>query len=633
MICPFCKEVPISGIEVFPMNLELLEQAVEKRSKGSQALKCASTSSVDFAEDMLDAQAEESYLLASSESALSSRRTSSHRTGRWTDEETDFVDLLVHAFDHGSLPMAAGVRLNDFLCSVLMCKASRLTKKMKNARLSMRVYQLKPRAERLDCEMLTMMQEKFLQSLEDEATRLELRFVMGKTWRQNIINLCLQVDYTKLETNAWVKSLDAMEKRAAEAKENIRKARRAQMGLTLNRDGAPPKSAAFDTRFQDHNPKQFWRTNMTYRDRGDSFASSTEASEHTKFVQSPDQNGHNETDSIASIDDFTNIFDDTKSMENFTNNSLWHLSDVSFLDNVISYIQSHNLPFEHVDVWVPSYAPNASREEQDFRLYHAGYATRNDIDQKLIFKFDEFGENNSKIIFSPGAGLPGRVFSSGRPFYECRSNERIDHASIDDMLSIKTGLGIPIAEPSVGNLVVVMYSVFDHTLTLEQIDTWISALTKFHPCARWKLKIEAENSGPYFKASRTSERSNQSSQGPAETFTNISGPLSLLVNDWSFINLAPVEVKTAAPQSDSSESTTSATLSVKNSPSIRTFKSLVSRFTTSALPDEACFLKEPSYTDDHTSMPKRVRLSDHRIGDLDIGVIHIVDDKKTTLPF
>jgi hypothetical protein len=178
--------------------------------------------------------------------AFSSNRSAPQRIGRWTDEETDFVDSLVHAFGHGSLPMAAGVRLNDFLCSVLMCKSSRLTKKMKNARLSMRVYQLKERAEPLDCEMLTMMQEQFLQSLEDKATRLELRFVMGKAWHQNITNLCVQVGYAKLDTNAWIQSLDAMEKRAAKAEENICMAQRAKMGFTLNCDGAPPKSAAFE---------------------------------------------------------------------------------------------------------------------------------------------------------------------------------------------------------------------------------------------------------------------------------------------------------------------------------------------------------------------------------------------------
>lgn len=70
--------------------------------------------------------AERSYLLAASGSTTLSFRDVSPRTGRWTDEETDFMDFLVHAFDAGTLPLAAGG-----------------TKKMKNARLGTRVHELK----------------------------------------------------------------------------------------------------------------------------------------------------------------------------------------------------------------------------------------------------------------------------------------------------------------------------------------------------------------------------------------------------------------------------------------------------------------------------------------------------------
>lgn len=53
------------------------------------------------------------------------------RTGRWTNEEMAFCDKLILCFKDGLLPVTDGVKLNDFLSSVLRSKQSRLTKKMK----------------------------------------------------------------------------------------------------------------------------------------------------------------------------------------------------------------------------------------------------------------------------------------------------------------------------------------------------------------------------------------------------------------------------------------------------------------------------------------------------------------------
>ncbi len=53
------------------------------------------------------------------------------RTGRWTNEEMAFSDKLISCFKDGLLPVTDGVKLNDFLSSVLRSKQSRLTKKMK----------------------------------------------------------------------------------------------------------------------------------------------------------------------------------------------------------------------------------------------------------------------------------------------------------------------------------------------------------------------------------------------------------------------------------------------------------------------------------------------------------------------
>jgi hypothetical protein len=51
-----------------------------------------------------------------------------YRTGRWNEEEVEYVDLLVSLFDQGLLPLADKTKLGQFLGDILLCKSSRLTK-------------------------------------------------------------------------------------------------------------------------------------------------------------------------------------------------------------------------------------------------------------------------------------------------------------------------------------------------------------------------------------------------------------------------------------------------------------------------------------------------------------------------
>jgi hypothetical protein len=53
------------------------------------------------------------------------------RTGRWSDDETVYVDQIIRLFDGGYLALPNGIKLNELLRDMLLCKSSRLTKKMK----------------------------------------------------------------------------------------------------------------------------------------------------------------------------------------------------------------------------------------------------------------------------------------------------------------------------------------------------------------------------------------------------------------------------------------------------------------------------------------------------------------------
>lgn len=117
------------------------------------------------------------------------------RTGRWTTEETEYCDSLIRAFEQGMLPLTDGVKLNDFLSSMLKSKQSRLTKKMKNAHLSSRQYRLNlghipTKQEATD---FSRKETEFFASIKCPMERSEIRFHMQKEWREMFSSYCAAI--------------------------------------------------------------------------------------------------------------------------------------------------------------------------------------------------------------------------------------------------------------------------------------------------------------------------------------------------------------------------------------------------------------------------------------------------------
>ena len=79
-------------------------------------------------------------LFAQGLSPTSAPSSNELRTGRWTAEETIYCDKLAQKFVDGRLPLTEGIKLNEFLSDMLKSKQSRLTKKMKNAKLSSKTF-------------------------------------------------------------------------------------------------------------------------------------------------------------------------------------------------------------------------------------------------------------------------------------------------------------------------------------------------------------------------------------------------------------------------------------------------------------------------------------------------------------
>jgi len=539
--CPCCNHL-VNGFYLFPMSLAELDRAVQLKKEAAMKAKKLDSSAVlndngkrdrsSVGDDVIEVQAETSYLLLSHTQGMSGGSVMSAegdfwRTGRWTDEETQYVDCLVEAFDRGQLPVPNGVRLNDFLRDILLCKASRLTKKMKNAKLSSRSFdmqiELLPGHAMLNRQLLSSLQEAFLNSITQEPAKLELRFNVTKAWRSLFSNLCLQLGSNMLHANDWITSLEEMEARAREAEEMIRKARRRRMGMALKTD--VKSSTAPDGVYFSGIPIPKHGT-ATSRSRLKSTGSNTSVSTNAS------DDGSQEDSLIASmldlgaespvgqtVDDIAMLFHDFDG----TGGGDGHLSPTSsflskagvrkncgpFLEAIVLLMEQLDLPFQHVDVWVPSFPAasssagsansTAASKSSEVRLYHAGHATRSDIDPVMYGLLHEYGEYSTRFSFASGAGLPGRVYESGKPMWERHLDDAdpqfFKRAGGAKVYGVKTGFGLPMATTAIGRMVVSMYSTFDIEESLEVAKSCLTELAKFRPEPKWRLVVEMEAVG------------------------------------------------------------------------------------------------------------------------------------------
>lgn len=515
-MCPLCMRAPVSEMHLFAMTIDDLDQAVECRKNSVMKKEHGKA-----AESFELVQAEASYLLLA-HSPMSNGISGEHsyqRTGRWTDEETALTDFLMDAFDKGRLPTPEGIRLNDFLSGLLLCKNSRLTKKMKNAKLSVRSYEFsvdKGINFCIDFQMLSSLESKFLESVSSEPTRLELRFNMTKMWRSHFSNLCLQVGSTLLNASDWISSLETMECRAAQAEESIRKSRRRRMGLALKNDvrAAVVSSTESGVFFSGMPMKKMESSKVT---RADSMLSTSNlVSADGSAVENPHGPGDAESlcetdfgseadfinemlDGKGQTEDFSKILDDFVTGEPFFQPSN-HLRNSAgpFLEEIVAFVEAHNLPFQHVDIWVPSYTVQGRGQPDELRLCHAGHATRSDLDSSLFCQLFEYGEYSTKFSFAPGAGLPGRVYSTNRFSWE-RHIDQADpslfkRAGGAKIYGVQTGFGFPLKTNAIGKIVLSMYSTSDVAEDPTVIKCCLENIGQYVPEPKWKLVVEMSDS-------------------------------------------------------------------------------------------------------------------------------------------
>uniref|UniRef100_A0A7S3QCM2 Uncharacterized protein n=1 Tax=Chaetoceros debilis TaxID=122233 RepID=A0A7S3QCM2_9STRA len=389
------------------------------------------------------------------------------RTGRWTAEEMNYCDKLIEVFKDGDLPIADGVKLNDFLATMLKSKQSRLTKKMKNANLSGKIFK-RTNGYIVDsdqCKEFAETEDAFLRSLSDAQEQASVRFHMQKEWREIFSSFCVSLGYS-LDADAWLSSVEEMEKRESLAKDAARMARRKMMmGIALNQDVQNPDQGVFIERSA----------------TGDAVGPYDNFSlDHDEFL------------SLLTDKPFA-AGANVKGRPGQTagERHYWHYSS-PFLGKVISHIQRHGCPFEHVDVWVPSFVPDSEASEgsginnnSTCRLCFAGSATADVqvpidgvgpaqvLSQDEQFNLLSFGDYSQKFSFNVGCGLPGRVYENGVPAWE-QSVQNAPHQHFERcggaiQWGIRTVVGIPVPSPNVGRIVVVVYSRHDRNKDQELV--------------------------------------------------------------------------------------------------------------------------------------------------------------------
>jgi hypothetical protein len=498
------------------------------------------------------------------------------RIGRWTAEETSYCDKLIAHFEAGNLPIPENIKLNDFLSNMLKSKQSRLTKKMKNARLSAKQYRRHAGYIVTDIEAreFSQLESAFFESIKCNMERCEIKFHMQEVWRELFSAYCNAIGFQKhVNVDAWLRSVEEMDRRNAIAKNAARHARRKVLtGVALTQDTLNPPTGVFI-------------------DPG-----------HDEFVAPAmsqllmDKNGECLTGPFGEDDDDTNTGATGwlnkrvrrtgagagtaaggavgggggafSSRNRQMASSLFHTAP--FVGKVIQYVQRRGLPFEHVDVWVPSVVPSTTlpagdsssnsaqqqqqqlQQQQDdddkkCRLCFGGCATGETkippdnvqpvaMTSQAQFDLMSFGEYSQKFSFAIGCGLPGRVYSSGVSSWErgiqSAPQPLFERGGGAKQWGIETALGIPVPSPNVGRVVVVLYSRHDRPRDADLVTRIADELGRLLPSPRWKLVVDVGIPAPLPTAAVSNARTTSivDSVSGAEDDTRMHDLLEVLRN-------------------------------------------------------------------------------------------------------
>ncbi|KAK1735930.1 hypothetical protein QTG54_013377 [Skeletonema marinoi] len=314
------------------------------------------------------------------------------RTGRWTAEETHYCDTLVSKFMAGRLPLPDGIKLNEFLSSMLKSKQSRLTKKMKNAKLSSKTFRRTTGylTSELEAREYSEAEDAFFHSLQNQLERCEMRFHTRKEWRETFSTYCVSHGQM-LNADAWLVSIDEMDRRVHRAKDRMRMERRKlMMGHALRHDLKNPNRGVVIDKVNndvncggsggDYGGSMSGGSVTGNGDNGVAGASSASSyNGSNNNLMDSNANGQYSSYSMSGNDPMLAADQQPQQLHQFemdqqrarARSLSFALDGVGqsmaspFLNRIINFIHRHHIPFEYVDAWVPSFVPDGKDSSAD----------------------------------------------------------------------------------------------------------------------------------------------------------------------------------------------------------------------------------------------------------------------------
>eukprot|EP00585_Thalassiosira_rotula_P011499 CAMPEP_0196139954 /NCGR_PEP_ID=MMETSP0910-20130528/7044_1 /TAXON_ID=49265 /ORGANISM="Thalassiosira rotula, Strain GSO102" /LENGTH=580 /DNA_ID=CAMNT_0041400749 /DNA_START=52 /DNA_END=1794 /DNA_ORIENTATION=- len=207
----------------------------------------------------------------------------------------------------------------------------------------------------------------------------------------------------------------------------------------------------------------------------------------------------------------------------------------------MAFIHRHNIPFEYIDAWVPSFVPDADEpppsengsvaggadgkegeKQPKCRLCFAGSivakqvivgetvaatATTAGQTRRAVplssddqFNLAAFGDYSESFSFDVGCGLPGRVYHMGVPTWEQSVHNaplhHFERVGGSVQWGIRTVVGIPVPSPNVGRVVVVLYSRHDRPKDHDTVIKLTEEFARLMPSPKWKLVVDVGHQTP-----------------------------------------------------------------------------------------------------------------------------------------
>lgn len=464
------------------------------------------------------------------------------RTGRWTVEETHYCDTLVAKFMAGRLPLPDGIKLNEFLSGMLKSKQSRLTKKMKNAKLSSKTFRRTTGylTSEIEAREYSEAEDAFFHSLQNQVERSEMRFHTRKEWRETFSTYCVSHGQM-LNADAWLESIDEMDRRVHRAKDRMRMERRKMMmGHALRHDSTNPNRGVVIDKANDGpggvNGGSGATSSSSYNNGGGASSYSMTGGVGDPYQQ---QFQHEQEQQRARA----------RSLSFALPDGVGQAMTSPFLSRIINYIHRNNIPFEYVDAWVPSFVPdgesgddtgsqegggggggesvasgqqssnsnaNGEQKQSKCRLCFAGsivakqvivggegtnqYRRAVPLTPDDQFNLAAFGDYSESFSFDVGCGLPGRVYHMGVPTWEQSVHNaplhHFERVGGSQQWGIRTVVGIPVPSPNVGRVVIILYSRHDRQKDHDMVIRLTEEFTRLMPSPKWKLVVDVGQQPP-----------------------------------------------------------------------------------------------------------------------------------------